>query len=112
MASDTQRSHLKAVASIHDLKQNDLSLRIAQTDKSGHSDITLINTNQNPGLLLTQLNSISQVIKLLLLFIFTFITLRCNFCIAIDIILYLILFSNTILYIPFHTIEYFLFLFI
>jgi hypothetical protein len=63
-----QRSHLKAVASIYDLKQNDLSLRIEEKSKSGHTDITLINTNANSGQLLSQVCDISEEMFLLFCF--------------------------------------------
>lgn len=49
-----QRSHLKAVASIYDLNQNDLQLRIEQKDPDGNTDITLIDTKTRAGQLLHQ----------------------------------------------------------
>lgn len=52
----TQRSHLKAVASIYDLNQNDLSLRIEQKDANGHTDVTMIDTKTRPGQLLIQVH--------------------------------------------------------
>jgi glutamate dehydrogenase len=52
-----QKSHIKAAASMCDLKQNDLSLRIDEKVESGH-EVTVISTHTNPALLLSQLNSI------------------------------------------------------
>lgn len=55
-----QRHHLKAVASIYDLNQNDLSLRIESKDAAGVTDITMIDTRSKPGQLLQQLNTVGN----------------------------------------------------
>jgi hypothetical protein len=60
-----QRSHLKAVASVRGLQQEDLSLRIEQKGNDGHSDVTLINTKTIPGQLLSQVRVSPTICQLL-----------------------------------------------
>jgi hypothetical protein len=55
-----RRSHLKAVAAIHDLRLSDLSLKIINTGDDGAIDVTILTTNTQPGSLLSQLSLLNQ----------------------------------------------------
>jgi len=55
-----RRSHLKAVAAIHDLRLSDLSLKIVNTGDAGEIDVTILTTNTRPGSLLSQLATLNQ----------------------------------------------------
>lgn len=55
-----RRSHLKAVAAIHDLRLSDLSLKIINTSDDGVIDVTILTTNTQPGSLLSQLAALNQ----------------------------------------------------
>jgi hypothetical protein len=55
-----RRSHLKAVAAIHDLRLSDLSLKIINTSDDGQIDVTILTTNTQPGSLLSQLDLLKQ----------------------------------------------------
>lgn len=55
-----RRSHLKAVAAIHDLRLSDLSLKIINTGEDNKIDVTILSTNTQPGSLLSQLNLLNQ----------------------------------------------------
>lgn len=55
-----RRSHLKAVAAIHDLRLSDLSLKIINTGEAGQIDATILSTNTQPGSLLSQLSLLNQ----------------------------------------------------
>ena len=55
-----RRSHLKAVAAIHDLRLSDLSLKIINTGDDGKIDVTILSTNTQPGSLLSQLSLLNQ----------------------------------------------------
>jgi hypothetical protein len=53
-----RRQHLSAVASIRELKQSGLSLKIETKISDDITEITMIHSDPKPGLLLSQLNTI------------------------------------------------------
>jgi glutamate dehydrogenase len=60
VSESMRRSHLKAVAAIHDLRLSDLSLKIINTGDDGAIDVTILTTNTQPGSLLSQLSLLNQ----------------------------------------------------
>jgi hypothetical protein len=47
-----RRSHIQAVAAIHDLRLSDLSLKIVNHNPSGDVDVTILSTQPKAGTLL------------------------------------------------------------
>lgn len=60
VSESMRRSHLKAIAAIHDLRLSDLSLKIVNTSDDGKIDVTMLTTNTKPGALLSQLALLNQ----------------------------------------------------
>lgn len=58
---DLRKQHVKAVAAVHDLDMQDLSLKIETKSASGNTEITMLNTETQQGSLLKQLNSLPVI---------------------------------------------------
>jgi len=58
---DLRKQHVKALAAVHDLDMQDLSLKIETKSASGNTEITMLNTETQQGSLLKQLNSLPNV---------------------------------------------------
>lgn len=60
VSEEMRRSHLQAVAAIHDLRQSDLSLKIMNKEPDGKIHVTILSTHTRSGSFLGQLEQLMQ----------------------------------------------------